>query len=522
MNKVSFRVWIFHFIVFLIAILSCNQDNPINEPETVSTPSIPSGSSSGQVNESLTYSTGGANSNFGHSIEYRFDWDDGNYSNWSSSASASHSWSTDGTKYIQAQARCAIHNGIVSSWSSSKSVIISSASHTVSTPDRPNGPDSGFVDQSLTYSTGGASCNLGHSIQYRFDWDDGTYSNWASSINVIHSWSTTGTKYIRAQARCASNTNIVSSWSNSRPVVIVNSSISLLLVGSYNTPDWAWDVAVSGNYAYVADDESGIQIINISNIAEPFLVGTYVNVRTFDVAEQEGYLYVPAFYDGLKIIRVWNPSDPILWASYGMGDMSDVYVDGSYAYLACNTALPALTIINVSDPSSPCWVGGDNSPDSASCVFASTGYVYLTNLGGELYIYNVIDPANPILVTIYETGYTYTEEVFVLDGNAYIAGWNSGGGGGVTIIDIHNPDNPIMVGECASTTGAAGVTVFGNYVYVAEGIDGVEVFDVSDPTQPESVASYAVPHLACRIAVANGYIFVASGVSGLLILRLEQ
>ncbi|MFM6341509.1 MAG: DUF4347 domain-containing protein, partial [Dolichospermum sp.] len=47
------------------------------------------------------------------------------------------------------------------------------------------------------------------------------------------------------------------------------------LVGNYDTPGGATDVQVVGNYAYVGDGYSGLQIIDISNPAAPTLVGTY-------------------------------------------------------------------------------------------------------------------------------------------------------------------------------------------------------------------------------------------------------
>src|SRR5262245_59724435 len=44
------------------------------------------------------------------------------------------------------------------------------------------------------------------------------------------------------------------------------------LLGHYDTPDQALEVAVSGTVAYVADRISGLQIIDISNPASPTLV----------------------------------------------------------------------------------------------------------------------------------------------------------------------------------------------------------------------------------------------------------
>ncbi|MGD0624593.1 MAG: fibronectin type III domain-containing protein, partial [Thermodesulfobacteriota bacterium] len=47
---------------------------------------------------------------------------------------------------------------------------------TITAPNTPSGPTSGTTGTSYSFSTGGSSSNLGHSVQYQFDWGDGTYS----------------------------------------------------------------------------------------------------------------------------------------------------------------------------------------------------------------------------------------------------------------------------------------------------------------------------------------------------------
>src|SRR5687767_8751998 len=46
-------------------------------------------------------------------------------------------------------------------------------------------------------------------------------------------------------------------------------------VGGYDTSGTAVGVAVSGNYAYVADYTAGLQVIDVSNPASPQRVGGY-------------------------------------------------------------------------------------------------------------------------------------------------------------------------------------------------------------------------------------------------------
>ena len=95
-------------------------------PETVSTPNTPTGVSNGFQGISYAFSTGGSTSNYGHSVQYQFDWGDGIYSEWlpEGTTSASHAWNSPGVKTITVQARCSIDTNVVSSLSSSTDITI--------------------------------------------------------------------------------------------------------------------------------------------------------------------------------------------------------------------------------------------------------------------------------------------------------------------------------------------------------------------------------------------------------------
>lgn len=91
---------------------------------TVSIPSMPSGPSSGQVGDPMSFSTGSSMCSQGHSVQYRFDWGDGNSSSWGSSTTASYAYASAGTYTVRAQARCASDPSVTSGWSSGRSVLI--------------------------------------------------------------------------------------------------------------------------------------------------------------------------------------------------------------------------------------------------------------------------------------------------------------------------------------------------------------------------------------------------------------
>ena len=217
-------------------------------PETVSSPSIPSGTANGVITVGYDYSTGGSVSNLGHPVEYRFDWGDATYSNWSSSMSATKSWSSPGTYAVKAQARCATHTAVESNWSGGLSVTISGEA--VSTPSIPSGTANGIITVGYDYSTGGSVSNLGHPVEYRFDWGDGTYSNWSSSMSVSKSWSSPGTYAVKAQARCANDTNTISNWSPelavdiTAPIALQSPSNEAIfnVCSLYSLPTFSWTI----------------------------------------------------------------------------------------------------------------------------------------------------------------------------------------------------------------------------------------------------------------------------------------
>lgn len=72
----------------------------------------------------------------------------------------------------------------------------------VSTPGTPSGNTNPDVNVTQTYSTTESTCSQGHTVEYSFNWGDGTSTDWSTSTSASHSWSTTGEKAVTVTARC--------------------------------------------------------------------------------------------------------------------------------------------------------------------------------------------------------------------------------------------------------------------------------------------------------------------------------
>lgn len=86
--------------------------------------------------------------------------------------------------------------------------LVVTSGETVSAPGGVTGEPNPTVGVSYNYTVGSATSSLGHSVEYSFNWGDGTSSSYSTSRTRSHSWSTTGIKTIVVTARCATHNGI--------------------------------------------------------------------------------------------------------------------------------------------------------------------------------------------------------------------------------------------------------------------------------------------------------------------------
>jgi hypothetical protein len=155
-------------------------------------------------------------SSLGHTLEFRYDFGDGNYSSWSATKDAAHTYAAVGTYEVRGIARCSIHTDVESPWSDIVYVEVTDAAETVSPPVLyPPSDLSGFhVNRNFMWNAG-ATSSLGHALQYRYDWGNGVITDWSTSSSAQNpDYGTPGDYEIRAQARCQEHTDVESAWSD--------------------------------------------------------------------------------------------------------------------------------------------------------------------------------------------------------------------------------------------------------------------------------------------------------------------
>jgi hypothetical protein len=281
--------------------------------------------------------------------------------------------------------------------------------------------------------------------------------------------------------------------------------MEVTLVGNYDTSRIAVDVQVVGNYAYVADWDAGLQIIDISDPANPTRMAGYdTSGYAWGVEVVGNYAYVADSGSGLQIIDISDPANPTLTGGYDTsGSAVGVEVVGNYAYVADDDG--GLQIIDISNPANPTRTGGYDTSGIAMGVQVVGNYGYVTD-GYALQIIDISDPANPTLTGGYNTSGS-ARDVQVVGNYAYVADWHAG----LQIIDISNPANPTRTGGYDTSGIAWDVQVVGNYAYVADADAGLQIIDISDPANPTLTGGYDTSGSAMGVQVVGNYAYVTDG-----------
>ncbi|NPV13383.1 beta-propeller fold lactonase family protein [candidate division WOR-3 bacterium] len=449
-----------------ITISAGSTNNPPNTPAT------PSGPATGEVGVSYDFVSSSTDPD-GDSVSIRFDWGDGNISNWSSyvasgaNVTASHSYLSVGTYNVKAQAKD-IH-GDTSAWSGGHQITIQApVNNPPNTPAIPSGPATGEVGVSYDFVSSSTDPD-GDSVSIRFDWGNGVVSNWSSfvtsgqQVTMSYSYQTAGTYYVKAQAKDVHGDT--SAWSGGHQITISSGGYPNQIVATVSvdpSPE-GLDALPSGEYVYVAN----------------------------------------LYSDEVSVIRT---SDNTVVATVAVGDGPyDVAAlpNGEYVYVA-NYNSDNVSVIRTSDNTVVATVSVGNEPYSLAAS-PNSNYVYVTNLGSDnVSVIRTSD--NTVVATVGAGSDPYDVAVLPNGAYVYVANYTSNN------VSVIRTSDHTVVATVAVGGGPRGLAALpnGEYVYVANNnLARVSVIRTSDNTVVATVSVGTRP-LGVAVLPNGQYVYVAN------------
>jgi len=288
--------------------------------------------------------------------------------------------------------------------------------------------------------------------------------------------------------------------------VFAQDNFNLSLV-SRTFASWATvdDIALDGNFAYVSTRDTGLQILDISDSADPVVVNSF-EIDGGGIVKslvRDGILYALG-WNSLSMISVSDPHNPVLLGTYHHPGQVFWFMalSGDYAYLAGYERY--FLVVDISDPAQPQLLTTVSTGNNTMRGLAvDSGLLFaITFESRTLQIYDISNPSSPQPLGSFTTHFT-PECLAVAGGYAYIGTPSS-----VFIIDVSVPVMPIPVGYLQSTTirRIAALDGFALLTSLYE----VLLLDVSDPQQPFISHTYTHPTQIKTSAVSGNRLYLGN------------
>jgi hypothetical protein len=287
--------------------------------------------------------------------------------------------------------------------------------------------------------------------------------------------------------------------------VDISKSPEIEVIGKYFAGYTPVGLTLENDFVYVADESTGLQVVNVADVEHMSWVGSIHTYRATDVATAGNYAYIADDAEGLKIIDVSGTRSMQLVGHCGdiPGRTIQIAVKDTVAYLT--TSGNKLELVSIAQPSMPYRITGFALPNSCWGVAVSGHYAYVACSHSGLVIVDVANPQSPQLVGSY-SGATGAAGVAIVDTLAYVATTN----GVMYVINVARPQSPTFVGSRAVSGVLRNVTLSGKYAYVGGETDSLWGIDISNPQAPTVAGGFKTLGQTRDIAVDENHVYVAN------------
>ena len=260
------------------------------------------------------------------------------------------------------------------------------------------------------------------------------------------------------------------------------------LLGVADTPGLASGIVKVDSRVLVADGVGGLRLFDAGVLVSPEVIGNHRSDNVVDVEKDGQRVFLADARWGLRIFDITDPSSPRELADYSdMGGVHDVEIVGPDAYIAVSDGLGVIDISNIQMPvERGRYVLPENESIDAVTVVGTRAYVVGN---GTLSIIDMMDPTQAV-----ERGELYLEELLndvkVVGGIAYVTSGGTYTYGLLSMVDVSDPDNPVVLSRHSCSSPIDAVSLDGSYAYLATRGSGLRVLDLSNILAPRLAANY--------------------------------
>jgi hypothetical protein len=278
-------------------------------------------------------------------------------------------------------------------------------------------------------------------------------------------------------------------------VVDLGDPTTMALVGEIQVPGLVNHVVVDGPFAFVAADEAGLLVIDVSNPEQPRVACVVDPPWSADRISVSGGLAAVAEPGGLRLLDI---SDPLRVQEVGWlatdRRVRDVSLSGSLAVISAGS----IHLVDVNDPASPVIISDlDDGFGSGGTGISLVGEYLLADVSDRIHVFDVSDPAAPTLVR--RDGIYPGLETIDAVGDLVVV---EAGSNGARLLDLADPAKPVDRGWVRHEEPVTAATLAGPLLVVATA-SRLESYWVGLELNPEIEGMVQPPGWARHLAVSG-------------------
>lgn len=296
-------------------------------------------------------------------------------------------------------------------------------------------------------------------------------------------------------------------------------SVSLKLINEIYLPSEPTDIYLSDGYAYIIGTSGNSGSVIIADINDPYNIPHYLSYNADKaalIAVNGYYAYIADRNNLIKIINFKNKYSPKPEGDLdALGEITKMVISEGYLYYIRKDF--GLHIYDISIPTVPIFKGNQIVIGDANGLFVNNKYAYVTSSSGNLTIIDIKNLSNLPVAGNYNFGINFYD-VYVEDKLAYIPQ----GSTGVQVIDVSKLPTPEWVTNIFSRKSSKQVIVSGYYTIVNDE-NTLQIFYNKDPKNQLYAGSFDnMGAVINKIAIYNDkYIFLCSSDRKLKVVQMS-
>jgi hypothetical protein len=282
------------------------------------------------------------------------------------------------------------------------------------------------------------------------------------------------------------------------------------------------NLMIAGDRLYILSDDS-MRVYSLSNPLAPSLLGSYAGSGFLGQAavHESGMVYLIRSIGGgdtvLDIIDMSAPASPAVVRK----DIAALNISSSYIRfmdiagdMLITAGDPGLRLFDVSDPDAVRLTGMNGDWYSA---LTQSGTVFLASDDNGVAAAD-LSRTNDSPAIAGQVSFSDGWALELGSGFAYVAAR----GNGLKIIDVRDPEYPVLAATYDAGYMVGDVTVDGSHAYISSVWESrTEILDISDPYNPRHVAYYNTGNQLIGVE-KSGSVFFASGGNGISLVNIDD